>query len=96
MGHWYRKDGSPAHFEGKNGGDTTLRQARKLELYPSVTTVGQVRHKQGLVFWLQQEAALTAGMCVIAEGLDGLDIDRDWANRMIAEAKEKTTENEDD
>ena len=91
MGHWYKKDGSPAHYEGKNGGDTTLREARKLELFPSVTTIGGVRHKQGLVTWLQQEAAMTAAMTMLEEGLDALNIDRPWASQQIAKAKEQTT-----
>lgn len=95
MGHWYDKDGEPRHYEGKNGGDTTLREARKLELYPSVTTIGGVRHKEGLVRWLQEQAALAAGMMTIAEGLDGLDIDKSFAWRAINEAKEKVTEKSD-
>lgn len=95
MGHWYDTDGEPRHYEGKDGAGTTLREARKLGLYPSVTTVGGILHKQALVNWLQEQAAMTAGMLVIAEGLDGLDIDQKFAQRAIAEAREKVTEKAD-
>lgn len=99
MAHWYDKEGNPRHFEGKNGGDTTLREARKLELYPSVTTISSILHKQGLVFWLQQQAALQAGQ-VIQDTFDLNDpgswlLNVNWANQMIAKAKEKTTEKAD-
>ena len=96
MGHWYDKDGNPRHYEGKNGGDTTLREARKLNLYPSVTTISSIRHKEGLVYWLQEQAALAA-----AEQLDDADdwsideIDSAWCRMAIAKAKEKTTEKAD-
>jgi hypothetical protein len=91
MGHWYSKDGEPRHHEGKDGKDTTLREARKLDLYPSVTTIGNIAHKEGLVRWLQEQAAIAAGYMVIGEGLDGLDIDKKFAWRAIAEAKEEVT-----
>jgi len=51
MGHWYDGEGNPRHFEGKDGKGTTLREARKLDLYPSVTTIGQVKYKFGLEKW---------------------------------------------
>jgi hypothetical protein len=95
MGHWYDKDGEPRHHEGKNGGDTTLREARKLELYPSVTTIAGVRHKEGLVRWLQEQAALAAGMKAIADGLEGIDIDKSFAWAAIADAREQVEEKSD-
>lgn len=51
MGHWYTGDGTPMHWvEGANGKqrDTTLRDARKLNLYPSVTTILGILDKPGL------------------------------------------------
>jgi len=41
MGHWYDKDGNPRHIT--NGRATTLRDARKHNLVPSVST-GVGRH----------------------------------------------------
>jgi hypothetical protein len=101
MGHWYDKTGAPKHHEGKGGKDTTLREARKLNLYPSVTTVGQVVAKFALTNWLQEEAALVAGNEAFADGYGiypdamlvrdlGDTKDRKWARKMVAKAKEKT------
>ena len=53
MGHWYTKDGKPQHTtEGK---PTTLRHARKLNLFPSVTTVMDIVDKPGLNVWKQNQ-----------------------------------------
>ena len=55
-GHWYTKDGTPAYTTmGKTGErNTTLRDARKLGLLPSVTTIIGQLSKTGLNTWLQQ------------------------------------------
>ena len=47
-GHWYTKDGAPAYtVEGKTGvRNTTLRDARKLGLIPSVTTIISIMEKK--------------------------------------------------
>ena len=52
--HWYDKDGNPKHWvESKNGTKrgTTLRDARKLNLVPSVTSVLDIMAKPGLDRW---------------------------------------------
>ena len=61
-GHWYRKDGTPAYTtEGKTGvRNTTLRDARKLGLLPSVTTINGMLSKAGLDTWKQQQVLLAA------------------------------------
>ena len=55
--HWYNGSGTSCHtVPGKDGMDrnTTLRDARKLNLYPSVTTViGGVLVNRGLAIWMQ-------------------------------------------
>lgn len=103
MGHWYDKEANPRHYEGKNGGDTTLREARKLDLYPSVTTVGSITHKDALVKWLQKEAciatveflkkgfdeALQAGFEI--EDIEWGEVDDRWCYARIAEARAKVT-----
>ena len=64
-GHWYTKDGEPKYtLIGKNKKErnTTLRDARKLNLFPSVTTILDVAAKPGLVNWQVNQgiqAALT-------------------------------------
>lgn len=54
MSHWYRKDGSPCYeIIGKNGKtrDTTLRDARTMNLFPSTTGVIGTIAAPGLVRW---------------------------------------------
>ena len=66
-GHYYEQDGSPAYkvpYADKSKGmrNTTLRDARKLSLVPSVTTILKVLPKPGLDNWKQEQmfyAALT-------------------------------------
>ena len=62
-GHWYTPEGRAAHTQiGKNGleRNTSLRDARKLKLIPSVTTILQVFAKPGLERWKQNEMAKVA------------------------------------
>jgi len=61
-GHWYTKDGVPAYTTiGKTGERaTTLRDARKLGLLPSVTTIIGIMAKAGLDNWKQQQVLLAA------------------------------------
>jgi hypothetical protein len=61
-GHWYSKDGIPAYtVENKSKPGTfrptTLRDARKLGLLPSVTTITKLLHSESLVRWRINEAA---------------------------------------
>ena len=60
--HWYTKDGTPAYTTiGKTGERaTTLRDARKLGLLPSVTTINGMLSKAGLDTWKQQQVLLAA------------------------------------
>lgn len=57
-GHWYDKDGKPAYTQvtasGKNKGQerpTTIRDARKQNLVPSVTTITSILDKPALTHW---------------------------------------------
>jgi len=61
-GHWYTKTGTPAYTTiGKTGErPTTLRDARKLGLLPSVTTINGMLSKAGLDTWKQQQVLLAA------------------------------------
>lgn len=62
-GHWYKADGSAAYeIIAKNGEPrpTTLRDARKLNLYPSVTTITRMAASPGLELWKQQQVLLAA------------------------------------
>lgn len=59
-GHWYYPTGQPCYEvpyadPRKGNRPTTLADARKLGLLPSVTTIMRVLHRQGLVnFWIEQ------------------------------------------
>jgi hypothetical protein len=61
-GHWYTKTGTPAYTTiGKTGErPTTLRDARKLGLLPSTTTIIRILSSAGLDTWKQQQVLLAA------------------------------------
>ena len=62
--HWYFPDGTPLHevprADGKGSRPTSLRDARKLGLFPSVTNVLSVLAKPGLEAWKQEQAIMAA------------------------------------
>ena len=62
--HWYFPDGTPIHevprADGKGTRPTSLRDARKLGLFPSVTNVLGVIAKPALDAWKQEQAILAA------------------------------------
>ena len=57
--HWYNGVGSSAHFRA-DGSNTTLRDARKENLYPSATTIISVLEKPQLSKWIKENAIKTA------------------------------------
>jgi hypothetical protein len=62
-GHWYYADGRTAYsIEGSNGKQrpATLRDARKLNLYPSVTRIVGMLDKPGLNNWIQDQVLMAA------------------------------------
>lgn len=61
--HWYGRDGSPQYTViGANGKerDTNLRDARKLGLVPSVTTIIKCAAAPGLERWKREQMMLSA------------------------------------
>jgi hypothetical protein len=61
--HWYAKDGKPAYsVMGANGKErsTTLRDARKMGLIPSVTTIIKSAASPGLEVWKLNQMMLAA------------------------------------
>ena len=60
--HWYHPDGSPCfevpRADGNGMRNTDLRDARKLGLLPSVTTIQQVLSKPGLTNWIVEQNIL--------------------------------------
>ncbi len=55
--HWYTLAGDPCHLNEK-GKPTTLREARKEKLLPSITTVLGIVDAKGLNIWKQNQIAL--------------------------------------
>lgn len=61
--HWYDSSGKPSYtIIGANGNEraTTLRDARKLQLFPSVTTVIGISAKPALENWKIDQALMAA------------------------------------
>jgi len=61
--HWYQRDGRPLHTVLSAKGEprpTTLRDARKLNLLPSVTNILGIIAKPELTAWLQEQAVMAA------------------------------------
>jgi len=88
-GHWYAADGSPAYeIPAKNGAlrAVTLRDARKLNLYPSVTTVMQCAAKPALEAWKVRQGILAA---LTLPRLDG-ETDDGFAARALEDSKEQS------
>lgn len=61
-GHWYAADGTPMHriptADGLGERITTIRDAKRLGLYPSVTSILGVLAKPGLETWKLNQVAL--------------------------------------
>jgi hypothetical protein len=87
-GHWYDKDGNPAYtVVGKNGKErpTTLRDARKLGLLPSVTSIIRCAAAPGLENWKAQQVLLAA---LTTDRLPD-ETEQDYIARIIKDSQEQ-------
>jgi hypothetical protein len=87
-GHWYTKTGQPMYeIVGANGKlrSTTLRDARKLDLIPSVSTILKLEAKPQLTAWLVKQGMLS---CLTLPRLEGED-DTRFIERALADSKEQ-------
>ena len=85
--HWYRQDGGPQYtVKAKDGSDrpTTLRDARKMDLVPSVTTILKVSAKPGLEAWKQEQMLLAA----LTLPRDPGESEKDFIARIVFDSKE--------
>ena len=61
-GHWYQVDGTPAHRlptkDGSGDRPTTIRDAKRLGLYPSVTSILGILNRPMLERWKLDQVAL--------------------------------------
>lgn len=86
--HWYRRDGTPQYtVTAKTGKErpTTLADARKMSLVPSVTTVLNVAAKPGLERWKQEQLLLAALTLPRAPDED----EQSFITRVVADSKEQ-------
>lgn len=86
--HWYTKDGKPMYTVSKKDGtprNTTLADARKMDLVPSVTSILGVIAKPALDAWKQEQAILSA--LTLPRNPD--ESDQDFARRVVADSKEQ-------
>jgi hypothetical protein len=85
--HWYQQDGAPQYtVKAKDGSDrpTTLRDARKMDLVPSVTTILKVSAKPGLEAWKQEQMLLAA----LTLPRDPNESEKDFIARIVFDSKE--------
>ena len=90
-GHWYTEEGESAHvILGANGKErnTTVADARKLGLLPSVTSVIGIKNKPELETW-KQEQVIRA--CIKFKKEED-ELDEQYAKRIMLEAKKTTTD----
>jgi len=94
-GHWYTQTGEPAYtIVGKNGNErnTTLADARKMALVPSVTTILSVADKPALTAWKVDQALMAALTLPRIEG-ESLD---DFKKRAAMDAKQQSIDAADE
>lgn len=86
--HWYTKDGTPAYeVPAKDGSmrPTTLRDARKLGLLPSVTSIIKCAAAPGLQLWMQKQVMLAALTLPRQDG----ETEDDYLQRILQDSKEQ-------
>ena len=89
--HWYKPDGTPCYevpyADKKRVGEmrsTTLGDARKMGLYPSVTSILSVIAKEGLIAWKLEQMLLAA--LTITRLPD--EPETSWVRRITDDAKD--------
>lgn len=88
-GHWYAPNGEPAYqVMGRNGSmrPTTLRDARKLNLVPSVTGIIRYAAAPGLEKWKRDQLLMSA---LTLPRMEGEDTEA-YARRIITDADEQS------
>jgi hypothetical protein len=88
-GHWYTREGDPMYtIMGKSTGkmrNTTLRDARELNLVPSVSGIINVAAKPALTVWLQEQAILAALTLPRQDG----EPEYLWLKRVLSDSKQQ-------
>ena len=91
--HWYSLDGKPCHTiktkDGKSERNTTLRDARALNLLPSVTNIIGILDKPQLTKWKMREVAKAA---IAIPGPQGEEPVERFADRAIEAAMSQVSD----
>jgi hypothetical protein len=85
--HWYARDGSPAYtVRSRDGSErpATLRDARKLNLLPSVTSIIKCAAAPGLELWKANQLMMAA--LTLPRLQD--EPEKDWLARVVRDSKE--------
>ena len=84
--HWYHRDGTACHeIIAKSSGlprPTTVKDARVLNLVPSVTSVIGIKAKPGLDIWKQDNAIMAA----LSTPRNPSEEEKDWHSRIAEES----------
>jgi len=88
--HFYDREGNPCYQvpyadPSKGMRNTTLRDARKLSLVPSVTAILNIQAKPGLERWKQNQLLLSA---LTLPKIEGETLD-DFSYRVMQDSKEQ-------
>lgn len=86
--HWYRKDGEACHTvigANKKERPTTLRDARKLGLLPSVTSILKLSAKPGLERWKAEQVLLAGLTLPMKPG----EKETEWIKRVWEDSQEQ-------
>jgi hypothetical protein len=84
--HWYTADGQPSYTRLTKDGrvrNTTLRDAKKEGLLPSVTTIIGILAKPGLERWKQEQVLLAS--LTLPRGDN--ESEEDWLTRVIEDSR---------
>lgn len=88
--HWYYQDGRACHTQQKKDGSgerkTTLADARKLGLFPSVTSILSIKAKPGLDAWKLEQAILSA--LTLPRGTE--ESEDAFARRVVSDMEEQS------
>ena len=91
-GHWYTRTGEAAYeqptADGKGTRATNLKDARKLGLLPSVTTVLSALDRPQLTLWKLKNAVRTAGGTARRDGEE----EEEWVQRVLDAAEAPASE----
>lgn len=93
-GHWYTRDGEPFYEIQSNNGTmrpTTLRDARKLSLVPSVTMIMRCAASPQLEKWKQDQLLMSALTLPKADG----ETLEEFSSRVVEDSQRQTLEARD-